>query len=771
MNRLVLALTLGLLLTLAVVKIALWAAPGTTPQSVNSGQHFLSPYANARDRFGFDSGGLTGYDVAQLHAGWYSNWGASLNPAHPDQLVYVQLIRFHAGADPHDPSQVTVKPSKETIAQIAAAHPGSLWFMSNEPDSLYQGDPILPEVYAVVYHDFYTYIKELDPTALIANGGIVQPTPCRLEYLDIVWQTYQDIYDQAMPVDVWNIHAFILREVYGSWGASTPPGVNPACGIAYKIKEGDDINILRQHLVAMRQWMKNRGYQDKPLIISEYGVLWPDWLADEDGQFFTPARVSHFMTQTFDLLLYETDPEIGYPADDYRLVQAWAWYSLSDDQLYNGYLFHSDSKTLSPMGEAYAAYTVALSDTLYTDLSARLVTARPSFTTPSNVSLAGSIGNLGKLPATDVLARLQVTSAEDGTTVLGHDAFYTVPTRFDGVVVLPPLTATIATQGRYELRLSLDPTGQIGEPRKWNNVASTTLDLRPDLASLDLAYQLAGPVIQSGTLALTATVHNQGAWPSPAVSASVYLEALPEGTLVDSQTLHIPPLNVSARAALTTSLTWSIPDHEMYHLILDLDEEKRLSEQNEDNNELGRIVPVVLRATLTPTATTVLTNASGAVQLVFPAGVVTRPFEIVYTPFWPGDWVTGLLKTSTVAFSLTAMLDGRPALLTLARPVSVTWRYSDADVAGLEEGGLRLFVQGADSRWDDAGCRPYQRDLEGNQLTASVCRLGRFVFGSRYDWYWPLILCGGLSLQRYGELALPVPEADWLRSPLRLPSR
>ena len=201
-SRLVMSFSLGLLLTLVIGVLALCATPATIPQTLNTGQHFLPPYGNPRDRFGFDSGALTGYDVAQLHAGWYSNWGASLNPAHPDGLVYVQLIRFHAGDDPNDPAQVTVSPSKATIADIAAAHPGSLWFMSNEPDSVYQGDPIRPTVYAHVYHDFYEYIKGLDPTALIANGGIVQPTPCRLEYLDIVLDTYQTAYGEAMPVDV-----------------------------------------------------------------------------------------------------------------------------------------------------------------------------------------------------------------------------------------------------------------------------------------------------------------------------------------------------------------------------------------------------------------------------------------------------------------------------------------------------------------------------------------------------------------------------------------
>jgi len=411
MRRALLALLLSLLFLLAVAALLSAAAPQTSLRTLHSGYYFLPPYANPRDRFGFDSGTLTGYDVALLHAGWYSDWGTSLNPAHPDGLTYVQLIRFHAGSDPHDPAQVTVNPSREVIAQIAAAHPGSLWFMSNEPDSLYQGDPIYPEVYARVYHDFHTYIKGLDPTALIANGGVVQPSPCRLEYLDIVWDTYQQTYGEPMPVDVWNIHAFILREVYGSWGASTPPGVDPGCGVDYSVNDGDNIAILRDNIRAMRRWMKEKGYQDRPLIVSEYGVLWPEWFAPQ----FTPQRVSLFMTQTFDLFLYETDADIGYPADDGRLVQAWAWYSLSDDQHYNGYLFHSGSKELSPMGQAYADYTAGLTDTQadYVDLTTQLwLNPEPlEHLTPTvpydaltiTLPVTGAVANLGQVPAASVV--------------------------------------------------------------------------------------------------------------------------------------------------------------------------------------------------------------------------------------------------------------------------------------------------------------------------------------------------------------------------------
>jgi PKD repeat protein len=175
-----------------------------------------------------------------------------------------------------------------------------------------------------------------------------------------VWDTYQQAYGETMPVDVWNIHAFVLREVYGSWGVSTPPGVPQSCGIDYAIRDADDVNIFRDNLIAFRQWMKDKGEQNKPLVISEYGILWPDWLQDEDGIGWPATRVSHFMTQTFDLLLTETYTDVGYPEDDYRLVQTWAWYSLSEDQQYNGYLFHSSDKSISLMGQTYADYTTAL---------------------------------------------------------------------------------------------------------------------------------------------------------------------------------------------------------------------------------------------------------------------------------------------------------------------------------------------------------------------------------------------------------------------------
>jgi len=282
---------------------------------------------------------------------------------------------------------------------------------------------------------------------------------------------------------VWNTHAFILREVYGSWGASTPPGVDPSCAMNYPVRDGDNVDILRDHLIAMRQWMKDREQQDKPLIISEYGVLWPEWFADEDGRTFPSVRVSHFMTQTFELFLDETYPEVGYPEDEHRLVQAWAWYSLSDDQNYNGYLFHSGSGEMSPMGRTYADYTEGLSNTLSADLTTRLwvdldalrylTPTVPYDTLTATLPLTGVVANLGQVSATAVT----ITSPQ-----LDFELVQDIPARYAEDIATLPLPTLVVTQpGEHDLALIADPAQEIPDARRWNNTSAVTVDARPDL--------------------------------------------------------------------------------------------------------------------------------------------------------------------------------------------------------------------------------------------------------------------------------------------------
>src|SRR5439155_13213677 len=56
------------------------------------------------------------------------------------------------------------------------------------------------------------YTKAHDPSAQVANAGLVQVTPGRLQYLELMWNAYRALYATAMPVDVWNMHIYVLPE-------------------------------------------------------------------------------------------------------------------------------------------------------------------------------------------------------------------------------------------------------------------------------------------------------------------------------------------------------------------------------------------------------------------------------------------------------------------------------------------------------------------------------------------------------------------------------
>jgi hypothetical protein len=104
--------------------------------------------------------------------------------------------------------------------------------------------------------------------------------------------------------------------------------------------EHDDIEIFKEQILRMRTWMKTHGQQNKPLILSEYSLLYPFvdfddpvnptecFLMDEYGKCFTEPRVTAYLHKTVNYLEQTKDPNLGYPADDYRLVQQWTWYSM-----------------------------------------------------------------------------------------------------------------------------------------------------------------------------------------------------------------------------------------------------------------------------------------------------------------------------------------------------------------------------------------------------------------------------------------------------------
>jgi len=238
-------------------------------------------------------------------------------------------------------------------------HPGTTWLIGNEPDCKYQ-DNRLPEEYAHDYHDLYTFIKDRDPTAQVAAGASCNRRRSAWLTWTVCLPKYQQDYTQPMPVDVWAIHNALLNERKDQWGSDIPPGMELSATLALTrtVQDNDNVITFTEQIWAFRQWMADRGYRDRPLIITEYGILEPV----EYG--FTAERVNAFMSATFDLMATMTDPQLGYPDDGNRLVQRWAWYSL-DDQMwisqtligFNGNLFDPETTQITVFGEHFATHT------------------------------------------------------------------------------------------------------------------------------------------------------------------------------------------------------------------------------------------------------------------------------------------------------------------------------------------------------------------------------------------------------------------------------
>jgi len=287
-------------------------------------------------RFGITAAyGVADYDLAGLGAGSYLDWGMQADPPRPGGLAYVQVVRL---------GEAVYAEQLARVPAVAAAQPGSAWLIGNEPDNTYTFDGVgqdnlAPEVYAERYQAVYAAIKAADPQARVGIGGIVQPTPVRLEYLERVLAAYQAAYGAPPPADFWFVHAFVLNEAPGEWGAGLPvDAVTRPYQAAPEIiapEEVDSLAIFARRLTAMRQWLADHGQRDRPLWVTEYGVLMP---SDGSLGYFgiSPERTQAFMLGSFEYLQQAADPATGQPADADRLVQRWYWWTLSYDPRVSG---------------------------------------------------------------------------------------------------------------------------------------------------------------------------------------------------------------------------------------------------------------------------------------------------------------------------------------------------------------------------------------------------------------------------------------------------
>ena len=207
--------------SVSILTDAVTAGPQVRPSS--------SEALNAICRVGVSAWGeqLADYNlISQFGVGWYLDFGAGGGnaPAMQDaEYAHILALSQDRPDDPADENApvscgpdygYTISPrlTDSGLGTLVDQNPGELWIIGNEPDRRNVQNDICPQQYAQAYHDAYHFIKARDPSAQVAIAGLVEVTPGRMQYLDIVWNTYRQKYGATLPVDVWTFHVYILSE-------------------------------------------------------------------------------------------------------------------------------------------------------------------------------------------------------------------------------------------------------------------------------------------------------------------------------------------------------------------------------------------------------------------------------------------------------------------------------------------------------------------------------------------------------------------------------
>lgn len=271
-----------------------------------------------------------------LGLGWYFNWawyhGPVCDPFTGECIEYMPLV---GGWGPG------VHPSLTELENHMSIHPerytdGMTWLIGNE---IILDDQRTPLRYAQDYHAFYHGLKAINPTFKIANGSIIidvyfnQPNfvGTAMEMVEAVWDAYENEYGEPWPVDVWNIHPYV-------W---TKPTLQ------------EELDDFARQLNVFRDWMASHGQQDKPLIITEYGLL----------NYHEEQHMIDYLLGSFEILLSRGHAN-GMPSDGGRWVQRWAWFVMNDHRMSydpnvkwaHCALYHGETFDIRPLGEAWAAH-------------------------------------------------------------------------------------------------------------------------------------------------------------------------------------------------------------------------------------------------------------------------------------------------------------------------------------------------------------------------------------------------------------------------------
>ncbi len=270
-----------------LVLLAAWRRSGTEPPATMLSGPAISLSYGAR----------TQQELAEMGVAWYTDFGF----ASPSVAGYERAYLVRPGVN------------RASLSRVAASHRGGWWSVGNEPNDLFQ-DNQTPAEYAVFFRDTARALRQADATAHIMCAGIADAD---WRWADAFRTEYRKLTGRFPQVDAWNIHNYILGDDQDPY----------------------DVGIFKQRIAAFRAWMNAIGEGDKPLILSEFGVLYGAGCCERPVD--PPERGVAFMVETVTWLARGD------------LVQGWAWFmTKSGEMMFNGDLYDAEGQP-TLFGQAY----------------------------------------------------------------------------------------------------------------------------------------------------------------------------------------------------------------------------------------------------------------------------------------------------------------------------------------------------------------------------------------------------------------------------------
>ncbi len=282
------------------------------------------------------------------HLGWYSD-GQIVDTKNPGSLHLADGWTIEHLTIAGLTSQSLAKNTAESIyrSNPASISSRTAWQIGGRLGiDCYTKNQIHPSVASYLIDDYvrdvhlwHDQISQLDVPVQIMSGAIIpkKSTLCMLtniDFISLAMKRYYQQYHESMPINVFNLQIYL------------DAGENP-------------LETVKSTVQNFRRWLADVDlgnglhcdYSASELWITACGLA--DQKLSSQQAIDQLRRITQWLMGTDDADIF--DPSLGPPADDFRLVQRWAWQSLTVTSQFNpNTAFFDNAGQLTPAGAAYA---------------------------------------------------------------------------------------------------------------------------------------------------------------------------------------------------------------------------------------------------------------------------------------------------------------------------------------------------------------------------------------------------------------------------------